>query len=675
LLLLCLLVEGFRASAQAQNAVAPAAVDPNGDDEVIYLDPEGFIRVYDPFGAPKITWISPEGGWEAAALGDFTGDGDEEIVAVGGEGPGGRLVIYDPVIASGPVDAGQQFNGIPWRQLFAVNLGATPRLVATGEFDASVAGREIVYTTDVPADSDGDPRSALTILTQNVTPPDGTAWRTLAGAITGQAWSDISTGDLALSGSDHIALIDEDRGVLAVFRLQGGGLERYYISSSDSREWSSSAIGQVDPATVEPELVLVRRADRPLASLVVWRYLPPGKFEDVYLRDFNPAPRVVFLADVNATAEAEIFMLRNVVRTAGCPPPYGTPPFQLIMRNRGPDRPTNFEVCLDQANTFRYGAGGDLNGDGKDEAIVISATQLRTFYNVDTTFTVTNEPVSSRASMVAAGNLDKAGAIKPNTLAASRSSLSFEVPAGEQSRIQTIELTNIAPSGEPIPLLVHIAPQVDYIRWSLSSATTPATLSVFVDASALLPDIVYAAQLVIEADGVSVTNTPYTIPVLTNVQTGVIVRPAAVTVVQTPCNAEDEEARLQLDLRVLGTAGVPFIAVVAAGPGLAAAQGLAAATAEPSLVQGAEPLGAAGMAAIDWEVNDVPWIVSAQSPTTSVPSTITLIIAPSRAGAFNQAHVTVTGAGGAYIRTAEIAFVCTDFPVFLPIVQRLAWPR
>ena len=56
----------------------------------------------------------------------------------------------------------------------------------------------------------------------------------------------MSTGDLALTGIDHIALIDEDRGVLAVYRLQDGGLNRYYLSASDTRKWSSSAIGQAD---------------------------------------------------------------------------------------------------------------------------------------------------------------------------------------------------------------------------------------------------------------------------------------------------------------------------------------------------------------------------------------------------------------------------------------------
>jgi hypothetical protein len=660
---LLLILPAIPLPALAQDLPSGGLIDPNDDDEAIYIDPDGFIRIYDAVGEPKIGWVSPEGGWEAAALGDFTGDGDEEIVAVGGEGAAARLVVYDPVVASGSVNADQQFNGVPWKQLYIVSLSATPRLVATGEFEPAVPGREIVYTTDAAPDPDGDPRSAITVLAQTANPADGTTWRILTSTTTGQQWSDMSTGDLALTGIDHIALIDEDRGVLAVYRLHDGGLNRYYVSASDTREWSSSAIGQADPATAEPELVLVRRADRPLASLVVLRYQPPDEFVDVYLRDFNPAPRVVFLADVNATAEAEIFMLRNVVRTAGCPPPYNTPPSQLIMRNRGPDRPADFEVCLDQANTFRYGTGGDLNGDGKQEVIVLSATQLRVFYNVDTTFTVTNVQVNSDARTIAAGNLDEAGAIKPNTLVASRSSLDFAVNAGDRSQPQTIELSNSAADGAPIPLQIHVTPQVDYVRWSLSGDSTPATLSVSIDAAELLPDITYAAELIIESVGVSVTNTPYRIPILIRVDNGMIIRPAGISVVLSPCGASS--ALPQLDLRVLGTAGITFSAVFDAGP--AGEQSAPQDIASLPQIESAVP----------WLVRDVPWISSAESPAATVPSTITLSIDPSRATSFNQAHVTVVGQqeGQTYTRISEIAFVCTDNPVYMPVVSRMAWPR
>jgi len=659
ILLLALLLPLPAHAQDLQGAVVAAA---NSDDEVVYIDPTGYIHVYDPQGSPQITWISPEGGWNAVALGDFTGEGDDEIVAVGGEGSGSRLVIYDPVVASGAVDASQQFNGVPWKTLFATYLSGTPRLVAVGEFNAAVTGDEIVYTTDAPA-INGDPRSQITILMQT-SPANGTAWTQYATQTSGQQWSDISTGDLEVSGIDNIALIDEDRGVLAVFRLLNGALERYYVSASDTREWSSSAIGQVDPDTAQPELVLVRRADRPLASLIVWRYQAPNSFADVYLRDFNPSPRVVFLADVTGWNESEIFMLRNVTRTAGCPAPYNSAPFQLIMRNRGADRPPAFEVCLDQANTFRYGAGGDLYGDGKDEVIVISATQLRIFSNLDATFTVKNETINSNARTVVAGNLDKAGAVKPNTLAASQSRLSFTASAGAQSGAQTVDLTNSA-SSDPIPLRIHTSPSADFVRWSLSSSTTPATLSVYADAAELLPGITYATDLVIDALDVSVSNTPFHIPVLVKVEDGLVIKPAAKTVVISPC--AEPAAPLEVNLRVLGSAGMTFSAEVLPGP---------AALAQETAQQSGQSAPQQSEAAVVWPVRDVPWISSATSPTATVPSTITLVISQPSLSAFNQAHVAATGQLGSasYTRVADLNVVCTDSPVYLPFTANNHWP-
>lgn len=64
----------------------------NADDEIVYLDPEGVIRVMDPRPSSTqlaVQWASPEGGWTALALGDFNADGDLEIAALRPEGDGG----------------------------------------------------------------------------------------------------------------------------------------------------------------------------------------------------------------------------------------------------------------------------------------------------------------------------------------------------------------------------------------------------------------------------------------------------------------------------------------------------------------------------------------------------------------------------------------------------------
>jgi hypothetical protein len=73
-------------------------------------------------------------------------------------------------------------------------------------------------------------------------------------------------------------------------------------------------------------------------------------------------------------------------------------------------------------------------------------------------------------------------------------------------------------------------------------------------------------------------------------------------------------------------------------------------------------------------VRDVPWITNAQSPTTTVPSTISLTIDPTGLAPFSQAHVVVAAqlGGQTLTRTATIDVLCTDRPLYMPVVQRLA---
>ena len=60
-------------------------------------------------------------------------------------------------------------------------------------------------------------------------------------------------------------------GVLAVYRLQDGGFEPYHRPPATRGSGAARPLAKLIRLH-EPELVLVRRADRPLASLVVLRY-------------------------------------------------------------------------------------------------------------------------------------------------------------------------------------------------------------------------------------------------------------------------------------------------------------------------------------------------------------------------------------------------------------------
>ena len=72
------------------------------DDEIVYIDGAGVIRVLDTnqAGTKLIQWFSDEDGFYDFALGDVNNDGDQEIIGIKGTGAAGKLVVYDPVVNS-----------------------------------------------------------------------------------------------------------------------------------------------------------------------------------------------------------------------------------------------------------------------------------------------------------------------------------------------------------------------------------------------------------------------------------------------------------------------------------------------------------------------------------------------------------------------------------------------
>ncbi|MBK8049252.1 MAG: hypothetical protein IPK16_20330 [Anaerolineales bacterium] len=541
-------VGGDLLPSTADAAPATALLVAHARDEIVYIDPEGVIRALQQAvvgGALsyKEIWHSPDGGWRNAALGDFTNDGDAEIVAISESDTDFQLIIYDPVITSGEVDPDNGFGDLYWKILYRTSLPGRPTLILTGEFDPENPGQEIVYVYDPPEAGGAIPNAQVVILTQTNDPVDGTAWTTLAEMRNDDMWTDIASGNLEVTGIDNLVLIDEDQSRLSVYRLVNNTFFEYYFNASDTKPWQSAVVGQFDPTSALPELALGRTADRPLPTLLVWRYNGRDGFDEVYGRDFNPAPRHLFMANITGSAsdgssDDEVFFLRFANRTTTCSAPYTTPPFQLIMRNRGPDTPTTFEVCLDTANAFRYGAGGDVDGDGKDEIGVISPTQLRVFNSPDTTTEATDYTLRSNGLTIAMGNLDLNGSAQPDTLAVGNENQEInyqDVEAGTKTAETIVQLVNSTNSPQPITFYVDVKPPVSFVHWSLNTNTTPALMTVYVDASELLPNITYGANIVVNSTQRRVANVPLTIPVLVIVKDGLVVRPAEKAVVAIPC--------------------------------------------------------------------------------------------------------------------------------------------
>ena len=645
-LIAVLLLLGVRAPARAQDD--PLATDTaNIEDEIVYIDAAGHIRVYDPRqpdNVPPVAFRSPDAGWIDAAVGDVNGDGDDEIVAIG---ENGLLKVYDPVIASGPVPPENVINGIYWEELYATILPNRALLVDTGNFDAEPTTDEIVA---VYVDPNNATSSFVQIYYQPLAPFDGRTWLPLTDVAASELWSDVATGNLDGAGVDELALVNEDLGALRVYRLEGNNvLNPFFISESDTKPWSDVAIGNVDNELVLPELVAVRNAAPPLPALVVQRYKSPDAFEDVGTRELLPSPRVVFLADVTGNGDEEMYLLRDV--------PAGDARPRLFISNLGIDGMFAFEVPLDSDNGYRYGAGGDIDGDGKDELAVVRDTGFKIFESPETntnSYTVTLE---TNARTIVMGNLDALG---KDRLTADVTRFDLSVNAGKQSSAQQLRLTNLTRPNNPVRYDIRLLPQVSFIRLSQISGDTPGTVSLTADATELLPATDpkqepprYGTNLIVTALDPLVANSPLTIPVIVEVLPGVAVRPSGIAIAAQVDPNTSGCTNLQLDenqnhISVLGTPESTFSVSVVFGQSSTAQGWLTASISDTAPITSGTVPSQIGLT-LHPEIFDKPGAYSA-----------TIVI---DAQVADQAQTPIT-------LRVPVSVICTNEALYLPTVRR-----
>ncbi|MBW7883192.1 MAG: hypothetical protein H3C34_11260 [Caldilineaceae bacterium] len=643
------------ATAAALYSAAPVQAAPPAqtvihEDEIIYIDSAGYIRVIDPRqppGHPEVRWSSPTGGWRDLALGDINADGDDEIIAIGDNNV---LAVYDPVVATGPVDPENGAGGIFWEKLYETVLPGKPDLIATGAFETLSAGAEIVVVFEDQGTS--PPQRRLQILYDPVNDPDGRTWNILTEMVAEDTWTDLAAGNLDGAGVDELVLVDEEHGKLAVYRRETNNLlNPFYVNTSESKRWSDAKVGQVDTAQSLPELVAIRNAEPPLASLVVQRFSGGDNFKDVHLKDYDPAPRFVWLADVTGNGQQEIFMLRDVGSTGGIRP-------RLVGRGIGVDSAFRLELPLDPDNGYRYGAGGDLDGDGKDEIAILRDSKINIFYDPESSAISTTVEALTNGRTIQMGNLDAIGHARQDSLAASRGEINETLAAGTRGGPYTVQLANGNNPETAIPFFVRLDPPVAAISVNASSDRTPATLSVTLDATELLPKGVYGANIVVYTPRTDVANSPLEIPVIINVTDGIAARPAQTNLLFTPCRVGEPAPPVTSTLEILGTQGSTFdVQIIGSGSG---------AQATTVGKEGAQT-------AIEWPSN-VPWVTSVTSNSNTVPGTVELTIDPGALpDPFNSATIVINGVvqGNAITpRQLELTAACAASARYLPILSR-----
>jgi hypothetical protein len=544
LLVIALVMASFRiepvwVSAQA---VEPAAV--NGDEEIVYIDSNGVIRVLDLTQAPgnnQVQWQSPDGGWIDFALGDFNNDGDMEIVAIGSVGGVGRLAVFDPVVTGPSTTPGQVINGIPWELLYQIDLPGIPRLVETGSFDLTVGGDEIIYSYLVnPATATSPELWRFVILRNATTAADGRSWNTLTTHDTTVPWTWIATGNLDGAGIDEVVLIANTVSELSVFRV-GNGFTRAYQHLSVERHWRAAAVGQWNTASGSSaeELAVVRQSDFPLHNVLVMGFgatSNPAVLSqtDLFSQYHYPDPDFVFMADLGGNGDQEIVVLRAV-------PADVTNHARLFVHDNGNDGIAMLETQLDTDNGYLVGAGGDVDGDGRDEIVVMRRERIRVYTEPDRSNNSAVYELPNNGKSIKIGNLDTNGLVVPSRLSVSPTGLDLMRIVGQPNQPVQVAVSN-ATTGSAIAIntvRVEYAAggATDWLTVAPTTGNTPMNIMVTPLTDSNRPLGVYKASIIVDTPDTTVANRPLVVPVNLTLTYDIAASPAVVDVFYQPCGA------------------------------------------------------------------------------------------------------------------------------------------
>ena len=140
---------------------------------------------------------------------------------------------------------------------------------------------------------------------------------------------------------------------------------------------------------------------------------------------FEPGPRTVFTGDINGSGDDEAILLRKVDNDPTAA--------RLIVRSNGDDQViSEFQngLPLAEDNGYLAGAAGDIDGDGKDEIVIIRNNNIRYYPDANTSAQAVDYSTTTNRRTIAIGDLDAAGSTSGPLFATSVAKLDLQVNYG-----------------------------------------------------------------------------------------------------------------------------------------------------------------------------------------------------------------------------------------------------
>lgn len=660
-------VAGFLAVAQPAKAAVSA--DPNA--EIVYIDDKGVIRVLDTVGDPLVQWHSPDGGWDQIVLADVNNDGDKEIIALDkGDGSTMRVAVFDPVVAKGATDVTKEINGIPWDTLFQTAIVGNGQYIVAGNFDAGIPGDEfavgfmrgtasVIQIYDAKGDS-----------IDNNGNPTGRDWAIhVEKEYPGYQYTYATSGNLDGKGTDELIDFDQDSPTtrMDVYKPD----EDMFLTdkqTSDNDRFKYGVTGQLNKDG-PPELVAVLsgRVDKP--SLRTYKLGANGKLDEDALYVITPQPDWAFLADIRGNGDKELFFLSKY--------PEGKDGPRLSMRDDwGDDQRQNTGLIswslMDGGsnNEFRGGAGGDVDGDGKDEVILSRNDRIRVYFRPENgnqssaNYTDYMLPTDNKRFNLLVGDLDRNGFSTGPVLAYSNNAVNATMPAGTVGQDMVVTVSNIGAPATLLGINASVPSGNDWVKQDATfltfNGTDPLNFHFHYDATKLTPGE-YHTTMTFVANQPNVVNDNFVVGLnLTVVPPTLNPSPAMLNFYQFPCpnticsgqtvTPTTPPTPITSTVRINGSTNLTFRATILGvpkqGEGTAAAAGLAGpvtggkidengnivvsdAFGNSHVVGDAKVVASAATSATVLIDPGLTWVTSATLSSNVVPADLTLVVNPS----------------------------------------------
>ncbi len=506
---------GIPATVVSAEPSAPAALR---HDEVVVLSTSGQIQAVDLYPQPGMVpgnWDSgADTGWQYIAAGDFNGDGDQEIVAIGGS----RIKVFDPFVQPGRTAV--QFERI-------LDSGRQFRLVTTGDFDGDGKDEIASTATDYPSGN----AEALRVYDGGA---DGNTWSQSYVAYYGAPWQALATGDFNLDGADDLAMARNPIGFSPFLGVYSGLTWGAIAEGTYGYPWITLAAGKLSSASAPDQLAILRTGVGSNIDSVLMFTVSTGGFSDVFPGQygnfrFNPNFTSLALGTLVSGRERQLFVLRD---------PQGPYKTSLLMLNPSGVPLRSFELPLDYGYyAWNQVRTGDVNGNGVSEVVILRSDRFRVFTQpqyddgyIDHVGAYRVQPTGSDWPVMVIANLDGPGIPAGPSLNVAPASLSFDLDYGATSPVRTLAITN---SGTPSSFAwqAQVTQGSEWLLIDTAGGTTPGQVKVSVRTNVTPGN--YTGNIRISTVDSSVKNSPVDVPVTFNLANpGFVALPQQLTIVQ-----------------------------------------------------------------------------------------------------------------------------------------------